>query len=109
MVKRHNKDNALRAVNQGGNGCLAKATKIGPSTAYEYCSERLSPFGGLLGLVKFMDVVQFKEIFEEFYRAPGRRPELGHYNMVYGVILLLFIGFNRIWHFLYVLSPLTLF
>lgn len=102
MVRRQNKDNAGRFINQGENGCPVKATKIGPSTAYEYCSERLSPFGGLLGLVKFMDVVQFKEIFDGFYRSPGRTPELGHYNMVYGIIMLLFIGFNRIWHFLYI-------
>jgi len=102
MVKRQNKDNAGRLINQGENGCPAKATKIGPSTAYEYCSERLSPFGGLLGLVKFMDAVKFKEIFDGFYTLPARTPELGHYHMVYGIIMLLFIGFNRIWHFVYI-------
>jgi hypothetical protein len=102
MVKRQNKDSAGRLINQGGNGCPARATRIGPSTAYEYCSERLSPFGGLFGLVKFMDVVRFKEIFDGFYKPPARTPELGHYKMVYGVIMLLFIGFNRIWHFLYI-------
>jgi hypothetical protein len=102
MVKRQNKDSAGRRINQGENGCLARATKIGPSTAYEYCSERLSPFGGLFGLVKFMDVVRFKEIFDGFYKPTARTPELGHYNMVYGIIMLLFIGFNRIWHFLYI-------
>jgi hypothetical protein len=102
MVKGQNKNNARRLINQGETGCLAKATRIGPSTAYGYCSERLSPFGGLFGLVKFMDVVRFKEIFDGFYKAPARTPELGHYNMVYGIIMLLFIGFNRIWHFLYI-------
>lgn len=102
MVKRQNKDNAGRLINQGENGCPAKATKIGPSTAYEYCSERLSPFGGLLGLVKFMDAVKFKEIFDGFYKVPTRTPESGHYHMVCGIIILLFIGFNRIWHFVYI-------
>jgi hypothetical protein len=102
MVKRRNNDNAGRLINQGVEGCPAKATRIGPSTAYAYCSERLSPFGGLLGLVRFMDVVQFKEIFDAFYKPPARTPELGHGNMVYGIIMLLFIGFNRIWHFLYI-------
>jgi hypothetical protein len=102
MVKRQNKDNARRLINQGGTECPVKATKIGPSTAYEYCSERLSPFGGLLGLVKFLDVVEFKEIFDGFYKAPSRTPALGHYNMMYGIIILLFIGFSRIWHFLYI-------
>lgn len=102
MVKRQNKDSAGRLINQGENGCPARATRIGPSTAYEYCSERLSPFGGLFGLVKFMDVAGFKEIFDGFYKPPARTPELGRYNMVYGIIMLLFIGFNRIWHFLYI-------
>lgn len=102
MVKRQNKDSAGRLINQGENGCLARATRIGPSTAYEYCSERLSPFGGLLGLVKFMDAVKFKEIFDGFYKLPARTPEIGHYSMVYGIIMLLFIGFNRIWHFVYI-------
>jgi len=102
MVKVQNKDNSERVINQGGNGCPGKATKIGPSTAYEYCSERLSPFGGLLRLVKFRDVVRFKEIFDGFYKPPARTPELGHYNMPYGIIMLLFIGFNRIWHFMYI-------
>jgi hypothetical protein len=102
MVKRQNKNNAGRLINQGENGCPARATKIGASTAYEYCSERLSPFGGLLGLVKFMDVVKFKEIFDGYYKLSARTPESGHFNMVYGIIMLLFIGFNRIWHFVYI-------
>jgi hypothetical protein len=62
----------------------------------------LSPFGGLLGLVKFLDLVKFKEIFEGFYKPPDRMPEMGHYNMVLGILLLLFIGFTRVWHFLYI-------
>ena len=102
MVKRQNKNNARRHINQGETECPMKATKIGPSTAYEYCSERLSAFGGLLGLEKFMDVVQFKEIFDYFYKAPSRTPEFGHYKMAYGIIILLFIGFSRIWHFQYI-------
>jgi len=102
MVKTQNKDNAGRLINQGKEEWLWRAMKIGPSTAHEYCSERLSPFGGLLGLVKFMDAVKFKEIFDGFYKLPARTPELGNYSMVYGIIMLLFIGFNRIWHFVYI-------
>jgi hypothetical protein len=102
MVKRQDQGNAGRGKNQGKNGCEQKASRIGPSTAYNYCRERLSPFGGLLGLVKFLDLVKFKEIFEGFYRPPERMPEMGHYHMVYGLLLLLFIGFTRVWHFLYI-------
>jgi hypothetical protein len=59
MVKRQNKNNAKVVINQGESGCTAKASKIGASTPYEYCSERLSPFGGLFGLVKFFDLISF--------------------------------------------------
>jgi len=102
MVKRQDQGSAERCKNQGENGCQQKASKIGPSTAYDYCRERLSPFGGLVGMVKFLDLVKFKEIFEGFYKAPERMPEMGHYNMVFGILLLLFIGFTRVWHFLYI-------
>jgi hypothetical protein len=102
MVKKQNNDNSKRIVNQGGRGCPVKANKIGASTVYEYCQERLSLFGGVLGLERFMELVKFKEIFDGFYNPPSRIPELGHYNMMYGIILLLFIGFNRVWHFMYI-------
>ena len=101
MVKRQNQGSAQGCKNQGENGCEQKASKIGPSTAYACCRERLSPFGGLLGLVKFLDLVNFKEILEGFYKPPERMPEMGHYNMVFGLLLLLLIGFTRVWHFLY--------
>jgi len=102
MVKSQNNNNAKALVNQGESGCNAKASKIGASTQYGYCSERLSPFGGLLGLVKFFDLIGFQEIFDKFYKPPNREPALGHYNMMYGLLLLLFIGFNRVWHFIYI-------
>jgi len=108
MVKKQNKDNAKRQGNQEEAVCPAKAGKIGHSTPYTYCSERLSPFGGLLGLVKFMELIKFKEIFEGLYIAPKRRPCMGHYPMVCGVIMLLFIGFNRVWHFLYIQTEMSL-
>jgi len=101
MVKRQDQGSVGNQKNQGENEGQPQASKIGPSTVYDYCRERLSPFGGLVGLVKFLDLVNFKEIFEGFYKPPERKPEMGHYNMVYGILLLLFIGFTRVWHFLY--------
>ena len=102
MVKRQDQGSAERCKNQGQSECQQKANKIGPSTAYDYCRERLSPFGGLLGLIKFLDLVRFEEIFEAFYKAPERMPAMGHYKMVLGILVLLFIGFTRVWHFLYI-------
>jgi hypothetical protein len=102
MVKRQKKDNVKSAVNQGQNQGQEKAAKISPNTRYEYCSERLSPFGGLLALTKFLDAVKFQEIFEGFYQPPGRTPAQGHYQTVSGILVLLFIGFSRLWHILYI-------
>ncbi|MCR4308233.1 MAG: IS1380 family transposase [Candidatus Berkelbacteria bacterium] len=102
MVKKQAKDNSKSRKNQGKAECPAQASKKGHSTPYSYCSERLSPFGGLLGLVKFMELIQFKEIFAGLYTPPTRTPDMGHYTMVCGFIMLLFIGFNRVWHFLYI-------
>jgi DDE family transposase len=79
----------------------AKAKKINASTQYDTCSEQLSPFGGLLPLIKFLDLVDFQQMFDFAYRAPTRKPKLGHYSMMLGLLMLLFIGFNRIWHFSY--------
>jgi hypothetical protein len=62
----------------------------------------LSPFGGLLALIKFLDLVSFREIFHFAYRPPSRQPKLGNYSMMVSILMLLFIGFNRIWHFVYV-------
>ena len=102
MVKEQDKDSAKRQEKQGKAECAARASKIGHSTPYGCCSERLSAFGGLLGLIKFMELIRFKEIFEGLYKPPSRTPDMGHHDMVYGFIMLLFIGFNRVWHFLYI-------
>jgi len=54
-----------------------------------------------LPLIKFFDLVGFREIFDFAYKALAREPKLGHYSMMTGLLMLLFIGFNRIWHFSY--------
>lgn len=102
MVKRQKKHSAKRGMNQGQNEGHEYPAKISPNTHYEYCSERLSPFGGLLALEKFMDAVKFREVFEGFYQPPVRTPAQGHYQTVYGILVLLFIGFTRLWHFQYI-------
>ncbi len=102
MVKRRKKNTRKNRSSKGFKASPEKARKINASTAYDTCTEQLSPFGGLLALIKFLDVVKFKEIFSSAYHKPTREPKLGHYSMVVGVLMLLFIGFNRIWHFTYI-------
>ena len=40
-----------------------KETTITPDTPYGECSERLTAFGGLLALVKFLDLIGFEKAF----------------------------------------------
>ncbi|MDY6894633.1 MAG: IS1380 family transposase [Thermotogota bacterium] len=102
MVKKHKKNNRKKRTSKGFTANRIRPRKIGASTEYATCTERLSPFGGLLALIKFLDLFDFAEIFNYTYKAPRRNPKLGHYFMVMGILMLLFIGFNRIWHFIYV-------
>ncbi len=102
MVKRQKNNNRKNRNRKGFSKNRAKARKINASTVYETCSEQLSPFGGLLALIKFIDLVNFQKIFHSAYHKPSRDPKLGHYSMMVGILMLLFIGFNRIWHFVYV-------
>ncbi len=102
MVKKRNNDSRKSPVGKRFSEDCGRARKINASTAYGTCSEQLSPFGGLLGLVKFLDLFDFEKHFEEGYVAPSRETKLGDYAMVMGIVMLMFIGFNRIWHFVYI-------
>ena len=102
MVNMRNKDNMKTLNSKDSSEQGLRARKINASTDYETCSEQLSPFGGLLGLIKFFDLIDFKEIFEHHYVKPSREPKLGNYRMLVGILMLLFIGFNRLWHFTYI-------
>jgi hypothetical protein len=102
MVKTRKKHSKKSRNSKGFNNVVSSPRKLTVSTGYGTCTELLSPFGGMLALIKFLDLIQFKEAFEHTYRGPKREPKLGHYRMVVGILMLLFIGFNRLWHFVYV-------
>ena len=102
MVKKQDKDSTKKPISKADNKNPEEARKISASTHYETCSEQLSPFGGVLALIKFFDVIKFEEIFEQVYHKPKRETELGNYKMVVGIVMLLFIGFNRLAHFAYI-------
>ena len=102
MVKEQKRNTRKKHIRKGFCKNRAKARKINASTSYETCTEQLSPFGGLLALIKFFDLVNFHKIFNCAYQPTTREPKLGHYSMIVGILMLLFIGFNRIWHFVYV-------
>jgi len=102
MVKKQSKAITEEYASKGFCEGSAAPRKITASTSYGTCTERLSPFGGLLGLIKFLDLLRFEEVFNHVYQGPRRKPKLGHYRMIVGILMLLFIGFNRLWHFVYI-------
>ena len=57
MVKRRKNNTKKKRNGKGFQADGAKAIKINASTVYETCTEQLSPFGGLLALIKFLDLV----------------------------------------------------
>lgn len=76
--------------------------RIGPNTPYGTCSERLTGFGGLFLLIKLVDLLGMQEVFERHYVSPRRQPKLGCYQMIYGLMILLFVGFQRVGHIEYI-------
>ena len=102
MVHSVKKDRKKGRIKQGRKGKAAGPKKIGASTPYGYTDEHLTPYGGLLPLEKFLDAVKFKELFAAVFVEPGRKTRSGSYFFVKGLLLLLFIGFKRIYHFSYV-------
>jgi hypothetical protein len=102
MVKSQKNNTTKSAVNKEKNESYFEARKINASTPCETCSESLSSFGGLASLIKFFDIVGFEEVIGGSYVKPSRPVQLGDYKMLIGVIILLFIGFNRVAHFFYI-------
>lgn len=101
MVKSRKEHTNKKHHSKGFVNNRAKARKINACTPYDTCSEQLSPFGGLLALIKFLDLFKFNQILDCHYKAPPREPEQGHHRMLTALLMLLFIGFNRVWHFTY--------
>ena len=109
MVKSRNKNNRKRGQKQGEKESQGKARKIKASTRHGYTKEYLSPYGGLLPLVKLWDALKFEDLFKTAYIEPGRQTEYGSLFFIKGLLVLLFIGFCRVNHFVYLESdPLLL-
>lgn len=102
MVNRYRENNLKKAEKQGDKRLAPAPAKITADTPYELCNSTMTAFGGLLVLEKFLDLVNFKEVFAKLYRSPTRKPVLGCYKMTYGFLMLLFIGFARIGHLWYI-------
>lgn len=102
MVRNRKQRNRKKPKNQERNRHHRKAIKIGSSTPHGYTDELITPFGGLLALEKLLDGLKFRELFEEMFFEPARKTLYGSYFFIKGFLLLLFIGFRRLYHFVYI-------
>jgi len=102
MVISKKQNTARRLENQGNNETYSQSAKINAYTRYGLTESRLSAFGGLLPLIKFLKIVDFQQVVEDTYTSPGRKPKLGCFKMLTGFLVLIFIGFQRIHHFTYI-------
>ena len=62
MVKNKKKNPRKKRSCKGFKAYGAKARKIIASTSYETCTEQLSPFGGLLAVIKFWKTGDVRDI-----------------------------------------------
>lgn len=76
MVKKQNHDITKSLNSKGSEENEPRARKINASTVFETCTEQITPFGGLLGLIKFLDLIQLKEIFENLSDAEHQAGQL---------------------------------
>lgn len=102
MVKSKKKHNEKKGQRQGEREHSRKTRKIKASTPHGYTDEYMSPYGGLLPLVKLWDGLKFEALFTEVYCEPGRETQYGSLFFIKGLLLLLFIGFCRLNHFVYI-------
>jgi len=94
-ARRQARKNKLHRISKSG------PPRIGPNTEHDVCSERMTAFGGLLALIKFLDLIKFKDVFNKVYVSPKRKTILGCYRIVLGLLIMLFVGFQRIGHMKY--------
>ena len=89
MVKQQKKHSKKKRFSKGFKANTDEAGRINISTGYGTCTAQLSPFGGFLAMIKFLDLLKFKEIFNSTCEAPSRDPKMGHYLMVVGILMLM--------------------
>jgi len=63
MVKSSKSKNRENRKDKGFRKRAVRGRKINASTPHETCTEQLSPFGGLLTMIKFFDLIGFGQYF----------------------------------------------
>jgi|WetSurSiteA1Bulk_404760.scaffolds.fasta_scaffold11349_4 hypothetical protein len=70
------------------------------NTKQNTIAKRLRPYGMVLDLTKFLDLLRYEEVLDHLYLKPSRNPRLGGYRVVERLLRFFLIRSNS-------LSPLT--
>lgn len=70
MVKKQKKDSTKKYAGKGCTESSYEARKINSYSPYGNCSEQLSPFGVILALIKFLDLMRFEKDFQHTNNQP---------------------------------------
>jgi hypothetical protein len=98
MVRAKNRKKSKKKQGQKA----VRNVRITANTPHGTSEDRLTAFGGVLALIKFLDLVGFEKIFKDKFADSVRRTMLGSSKMVMGILMLIFIGFQRLGHFKYI-------
>lgn len=80
------------AVEHGNNS----GYDIGPSTAFDFAGQNLTPYGGLLPVATMLDKLGFSELVAQYLRVRRIPRAMSAYQFVLAMVLSMYIGFARL-------------
>jgi len=98
MVKPRRSRAPERLGNHGPVEVGEAATKITGSTPYDFGARGLTPYGGLLPLIKLLERLQFRELIEDRLTVKRKPAAMSLSDFILGIVLALYIGFDRLTH-----------
>lgn len=101
MVKGKGRGKSNKKQGKKNKKSSSRKGRITANTPYGETGQRLSGFGGLFPLEKFLDLVGFETLCEEKLGGLKRQPRLGVTGMIKVFLELLYVGFQRVGHLKY--------
>lgn len=98
MVKRSRKPKRETPVAQGSGSDAAGPTRITGSTPYEFGAGGLTPYGGLLPVIRLLERLEFRRLIEERLTVRREPSSMGVFEFVLAMVIALYIGFDRLTH-----------
>jgi len=98
MVTHANQDTRPKRSEQGWEGPIPEANKIGASTPYDFEGRNLTAYGGLLPVATMLEKLGFQRLVEETLSVKRVTRVMRMYQFVLAMVLALYVGFSRLHH-----------